>query len=165
MVRVFKCVVVMMWASQAYGFEMRPELKPFYDDSNLNSIILRKPQEKSGADWVRIIEVTARNAKGVPIAFRENSHLECVKCKKNKSACSCSMSSLPSQGMIESPVSERRNAVDSSVDTDEESSLLSVEPHSPSRVPNRFMQVLATCVSFPQLLCIGCCDDFDDEAS
>lgn len=147
MIRLFQYALIMLWVSQAHGFHERLELKPLYDNSRLNSITLRKPQEKSGAVWVRIINVVQRDAKGVPIEFHESSHLECLKCQKKKSVCSCSVSSLLTP-LIESPSSERKSVQNLAIVGNEESPLLPAEAHSSRQAPNRFMQALATVFSF-----------------
>ena len=135
----------LFYISGVYAFHESPELTPLL---NQNSVELRTAL-RNGLTKVRTVEVIERDGRGVPREFNETYFIECAKCstRVTKGVCSCSNAELPDMTterlLSSSPVRDARFA-----------SLPLPDPVS--RRPNRCMQALIACCSFPQALCYLC---------
>jgi hypothetical protein len=91
-------------------------------------------------DVAKVTEITVvrRDRQGEPLEINERTYLQCCKCKSpyKQGGCSCSYDALPA--------------------------INEVAPAREPLMPNRCMQALIACISFPQALCFACEVSEDD---
>lgn len=165
-----------------------PTLQPLLNPET-NSLTIRSSLSKEGLTKVRVVHVSKRDSNNLPIEYHESIHIECATCKGRYGSCSCAMQASPS--LRTSRVKEIVGSAPSSpMRKGEGSPLLHSSPHRkrtqsfdgpgssvPSQTggeilleqslehtpesPNRCMQALVACLSFPQLLCGFCVGSTD----